>query len=49
MAFAAGLLGGVMQMGAANKASKAQAKAANQDLAFQKETRDLTRADLAPY
>ena len=49
MAFAAGLLGGVMQMGAANKASKAQAKAANQDLAFQKETRDLTRADLAPF
>ena len=49
MAFAAGLLGGVMQMGAAKKASKDQANTAQQDLAFQKETRDLTRADLAPF
>jgi|JI10StandDraft_1071094.scaffolds.fasta_scaffold15083_6 hypothetical protein len=45
----AGVVGGLSQASAAKKASKAQQAAASQDLAFQKETRDLTRADLSPF
>jgi hypothetical protein len=41
--------GGLMQASAAKKAANAQTKAANQDIAFQKETRDQIRADLAPW
>ena len=33
----------------ANKAAKAQAATANQDMKFQTETRDIVRGDLAPY
>ena len=33
----------------ANKAAKAQEKAGNDQMALARETRDLTRADLAPY
>lgn len=43
------VVGGVAQASAANKAAKAQQNAANQDIAFQTETRDLIRNDLAPY
>jgi hypothetical protein len=50
------LLGPILGIGSAligassaNKAANAQKDAANRDLAFQKETRDLIRADLKPY
>ena len=43
------VIGGIFQGSSAKKAAKSQAQAAQQDLAFQKETRDLTRADLAPF
>lgn len=43
------VIGGIFQGSSAKKAAKAQTQAAQQDLAFQKETRDLTRADLAPF
>ncbi len=38
-----------MQASAARRASKAQQAAANADIAFQTETRDLIRGDIAPY
>lgn len=44
-----GLLGGLMQMSSANKAAKSQESAAREQLALARETRDMTRADLAPY
>lgn len=40
---------GVLGASSANKAAKAQEAAANRDIEFQKETRDLIRADLDPY
>ena len=43
------VLGGILQAGAAKKATNAQTAAANQDMAFQTETRDLIRNDLAPF
>lgn len=48
------LLGGSLASAAvgassASKAAKAQTNAANRDIAFQTETRDLIRADLDPY
>lgn len=43
-----GIVGGLSQASAAKKAASAQTKAANKDLAFQKETRDIVRADFAP-
>lgn len=49
MGVVAGLAGGLMQMSAANKAADAQEKAANSQMALARETRDMTRADLAPY
>ena len=49
MGIGAAIVGGLVQMSAANKAAKAQQAAANQDIAFQTETRDLIRGDLAPY
>lgn len=45
----ASLAGSAIQAGAAKKATKAQTKAAEADMAFQTETRDLIRGDLAPY
>jgi hypothetical protein len=41
--------GALIQGSAAKKASKAQERAANADIALQKETRDIIRGDLAPY
>jgi hypothetical protein len=49
MGVGAALFGGIMQARAASKASSAQERAANQDIAFQKETRDLIRRDLKAY
>ena len=41
--------GALVQGAAAKKAAKAQEAAANRDIAFQIETRDIVRGDLAPY
>lgn len=41
--------GALIQGSAAKKAARAQTAAANQDMAFQRETRDLIRSDLSPY
>lgn len=41
--------GGLIQSSSAKKAAKAQEAAANRDIEFQKETRDLIRADLKPF
>lgn len=49
MGLGAALIGGIVQAGAAKKAAKAQTDAANQDIAFQRETRDIIRRDLNPY
>lgn len=49
MGVVAGLAGGLMQMSSANKAAKSQESAAREQLALARETRDMTRADLAPY
>ena len=47
---AVGAIGGALISGAsAKKAAKAQTAAAQQDMAFQRETRDLARSDLAPW
>lgn len=43
------VVGGIAQGSAAKKAAKAQTAAANADIAFQKETRDIIRGDLNPY
>ena len=43
------VLGAAGQASAANKAAKAQTNAANNDIAFQKETRDIIRGDLSQY
>lgn len=43
------VVGGLAQGSAAKKAAKAQTAAANADIAFQTETRDLIRGDLNPY
>lgn len=45
----ASVVGGLSQASAAKKAAKAQTNAANADIAFQKETRDIVRNDFAPY
>lgn len=45
----ASAIGAVSQASAAKKAAKAQTDAANQDIAFQKETRDLIFDRLDPY
>lgn len=45
----ASVIGGVAQGSASSKAAKAQQQAAQQDLAFQTQTRDIIRGDLAPY
>ncbi len=42
-------VGGIVQAKGASKAAKAQEAAANRDIDFQKETRDLIRRDLDPY
>lgn len=42
------VVGGLISAGSAKKAAKAQEAAANKDIAFQTETRDLIRNDLAP-
>lgn len=45
----ASVVGGLSQASAARKAANAQSKSAAQDIAFQKETRDIVRGDLAGY
>lgn len=45
----AAVVGGVASSSAAGKASKAQTKAANQDIAFQRESRDLALGYQKPY
>ena len=45
----ASLAGSAISANAAKKATKAQTNAANNDIAFQKETRDIIRGDLSPY
>lgn len=45
----AAAIGGVAQASAANRAANAQEDAANQDIAFQRETRDLVFDRLNPY
>ena len=49
MAVAAAIGGSLIQGISANKAAKAQQGAANQDIKFQKETRDIIRNDLSQY
>jgi len=49
MGAVAAIGGALIQGSAAKKAAKAQEAAANRDIAFQTETRDLIRGDLAPY
>lgn len=44
-----GIVGGAMQGNAASDAADAQIAAARENIAFQKETRDLIRADLEPW
>lgn len=46
---AASIGGALLSSRASNKAAKAQAASAERDLAFQRETRDLARADLQPW
>lgn len=48
-AVVASIAGGAMQASAAKKAASAQTNAAKNDIAFQKETRDIIRGDLADY
>jgi hypothetical protein len=49
MGAAAAIGGAIISGSASKKAAKSQAAAAQQDLAFQRETRDLARSDLAPW
>lgn len=49
MGAVASIGGALIGASASKKAAKAQTAAANRDIAFQKETRDLIRSDLAPY
>lgn len=49
MGAVAAIGGALVQASAAKKAAKAQTDAANKDIAFQKETRDLIRSDLGVY
>lgn len=49
MMAAAAIGGALIQGSAAKRAAKAQAASANQDIAFQKETRDIIRNDLSQY
>ena len=49
MGAVAAIGGALVQASAAKKAAKAQTSAANKDIAFQKETRDLIRSDLGVY
>lgn len=49
MGAVAAIGGALIQKSAAKKAAAAQEAAANRDIAFQTETRDLIRGDLAPY
>lgn len=49
MGAVAAIGGALIQKNAAKKAAAAQERAANQDIAFQKETRDIIRGDLAQY
>lgn len=44
-----GLIGGVVQGRAASKAASAQTAAADRNIAYQEQTRDLIRADVAPF
>ncbi len=44
-----GLLGGLFQAGAANRAASAQQAAAGQQIALQREMYDQTRGDLSPF
>ena len=45
----ASLVGGVAQASSARSASRAQQAAADRDIAFQRETRDMIREDLSPF
>lgn len=45
----AGLLGGVLSAGSAKSASNSQERAGREQVALARETRDLNRADLAPF
>ncbi len=49
MGAVAAIGGALVQASAAKKAANAQTSAANKDIAFQKETRDLIRSDLGIY
>ena len=49
MGAVAAIGGALVRASAAKKAAKAQTSAANKDIAFQKETRDLIRSDLGVY
>lgn len=49
MGVAAAIGSTIVGVVSANKAAKAQKAAANQDMQFQKETRDIVRGDLSPY
>ena len=49
MGAVAAIGGALIQGAAAKKAAKSQEAAANRDIAFQTETRDLIRGDLTPY
>lgn len=44
-----GIIGGLSQASAAKSAARSQEAAANKQIELAKETRDMTRADLAPY
>lgn len=49
MGIIGGIISGISRANAAESAAKSQEKAANNQIALAKETRDMTRADLAPY
>lgn len=49
MALAGAIAGAVIQSRAARRAANAQQAAANADIAYQTETRDMIRADLQPF
>ena len=49
MGAVAAIGGALVQASAARRAARSQEQAANNDIAFQKETRDLIRGDLATY
>ena len=49
LALGASAVGTAAQVGAANRATRAQENAANQQIGLQRETRDMIREDFAPF